>query len=155
MKDLTMSKTHDNPTGAEHTYLANLTIHTEPRDFRDMREWLAEYAQPVPQRDDHVLAKFIRSTLLSNAEWDGVYIDINVSRCRPAGAPWEADPVHDGSSRNEVRLLAKLLCLAATLLACMTLAYEFRHSLDCVGARLHTQPMVDNAVGHPNTATAA
>jgi len=76
-----------------------LTIETEPHDIVGMRARLAEYALPVPSRNADVLYKFTSTTLISNAEWDGVFYRFTVKR-RPTlpGAP--AEPA-DRDDHNE------------------------------------------------------
>ena len=72
-----------------HTWETNLSINTQKTDVLAMRDWLKEYAAPVPSTDADVIAKFLRCTLISNAEWDGVPLDISLPRPHLAGSlPW-------------------------------------------------------------------
>lgn len=61
-----------------------LRIDASSDNFVAMREWLAEYASSVPRRREGVLAAFIWHTLLSNAQWDGVFIEVTVASVRPS-----------------------------------------------------------------------
>lgn len=54
-----------------------------------MRDWLKDNAIPVPSTDADVVAKFLRYVILSNAEWDGVPLQITLPRPHLAGSmPW-------------------------------------------------------------------
>ncbi|MGA9891140.1 MAG: hypothetical protein WBQ55_01955 [Xanthobacteraceae bacterium] len=66
-------------------------------------------AKPVPKRDDHALAKFIRHILIGNARWDGLQIAINDLHCDRVVAPWVA-AVDDVDTYGPSRL-DELMCL--------------------------------------------
>jgi hypothetical protein len=68
-------------------WFTTLTIKTNSQTFRDVREWLDEHAPPVPSRDDDALAKYLRCVILSNSEWDGVSLQVELPRPRPGQLP--------------------------------------------------------------------
>jgi len=54
-----------------------------------MRDWLKEHAPPVPSTDADVIGKFLRCIIISNAEWDGVPLQVTLPRPHLAGPmPW-------------------------------------------------------------------
>lgn len=86
-----MSKNPDNaPDTVE--YDMSLALSTKRADLCGVRDWLQEYAPPVPQRNDHALAKFVHCVLCSNAEWDGIYFAVTVDCCQRVTPPWATPP---------------------------------------------------------------
>ncbi len=119
-----MTKGHDTePAASAVPYTVTITLDANPISLRDAREWLEEYeVLPVPRRNDHVLAKFIRATLSTNAEWDGVFIRIGRLTCR------RADDAGDGDEAPSIAhatlaviahamVLVLVLALAAVMVA--------------------------------------
>jgi hypothetical protein len=111
-----------------HTWKTTLTVRTSDESLRDIREWLDEHAPPVPSRDDDALAKYLRCVILSNSEWDGVSLTLDLPRPslheppQVAGCEW--DELADCSFSNQPRSRLALAvdgCAALMVLACIGL----------------------------------
>lgn len=123
-----------------HTWQTDLSINTQKADIRSMRDWLKEHAPPVPSTDADVIGKFLRCIIISNAEWDGVPLQVTLPRPHLAGPmPWSnlelpgtAREVTDcddfDSELTKFFLRAFVLGFALGLSGALTL-YGLRHHL--------------------------
>lgn len=121
-----------------HTWQTDLSINAKKTDIRTMRDWLKEHAPPVPSTDADVIGKFLRCTIICNAEWDGVPLHITLPRPHLAApGPWDnnwrspgpAREVTDSDAFHEILpflLRASMLGVAVGLLPAL---YSLRHQL--------------------------